>query len=66
MTTQKKKYYSKEFKLEAIRLANHSDKPVTQKGVSREWHFLKGFRQGKLVIISEKNSARCLDISGQV
>ena len=24
------------------------------KGVSVEWHFLKGFRQGKMVIISGK------------
>jgi transposase-like protein len=30
MATQKKKHYTKEFKLEAIRLANESDKPVTQ------------------------------------
>jgi len=34
MTTRKYKQYSKEFKLEAIRLADNSDKPVTQ--VARE------------------------------
>jgi hypothetical protein len=30
MTTQKNKHYTKEFKLEAIRLANNSEKPVAE------------------------------------
>ena len=42
MTTQKNKQYTKEFKLEAIRLANNSDKPVAQ--VAREL----GIRQNQI------------------
>ncbi len=42
MATQKKKHYSKAFKLEAIRLANESDKPVTQ--IAREL----GIRQNQI------------------
>jgi transposase len=42
MTTQKNKHYTKEFKLEAIRLANNSEKPVAQ--VAREL----GIRQNQI------------------
>jgi transposase len=42
MSTQKKKHYTKEFKIEAIRLANTSDKPVAQ--VAREL----GIRQNQI------------------
>ena len=42
MATQKKKHYTKEFKLEAIRLANESDKPVAQ--IAREL----GIRQNQI------------------
>jgi transposase len=42
MSIQKNKHYTKEFKLEAIRLANNSDKPVAQ--VAREL----GIRQNQI------------------
>lgn len=37
--TRKYKYYTQEFKLEAIRLLNESDKPVIQCGVDRSATF---------------------------
>lgn len=42
MATKKNKHYTKEFKLEAIRLANESDKPVAQ--IAREL----GIRQNQI------------------
>ena len=50
MSREPHKTYSREFKIEAVRLANQSDKPITQ--IAREL----GVRQNRF--ISGKNSWR--------